>query len=71
MTAAGGRMPADVTRETVRHAAEVTRSSGEAKAKLAQLLHMIGVLMPQWENHPKMPLNVAVRRFWPGGRAAR
>jgi hypothetical protein len=67
---AGGSLPPDVTRDAIRHAVDALRASGEMKKKHADLLHMVGVMMPQWQRQ-KMPLGAALRRFWPGGRAAR
>ncbi len=68
---AGGEWPEDMSQEAARHAAALLGRSCDACEKDARLLHQVSVLIPQWRRHKGMNLSEAVRRFWPGGRAAR
>jgi hypothetical protein len=64
-----GRIPDGVTREEVRRYGAALVKSREAMKRSNHLMQMIQAVMPQWDRHPEMQLRVALRRFWPGGRA--
>lgn len=50
-------------------AALALEKAGEAAERQVRLLGLIEAVMPQWHGS-KLPLGKALRRYWPGGRAA-
>jgi hypothetical protein len=61
---------ADQTGQSMCFAGELLRAKAKAFDHHAQLLRLIQAAMPQWQEHNDKGLHEALRRYWPGGRAA-
>jgi HAMP domain-containing protein len=61
-------VPPDTKEAEIKHMAAALREAGEAQLKTARLMQLVHVNMPQWRR--RMKIGEALRRYWPGGRAA-
>ena len=63
--------PADLTANELRAAGVRCLTAADASLRLRQLRRLICTSMPQWRNGRELPLDKALRCYWPPGRRCR
>ena len=66
--AKGTRLTADDI-AAIQAAKQLNERASDAIERVQRLMALIEAQIPQWERHPNMTMRVALRRWWPGGRA--
>lgn len=60
----------DLAQDYLEIAVATMRAAAAAGLKAVHLMEVVRANLPQWKQHPGMTMEIALRRFWPGGRAA-